>query len=144
MTIQWRNSMNTELIGQSWDKLAGKHQEVVSTFYTRFFEVHPHYKSIFPPSMDRQMKKMVETMALIARVTEDNTEVAHPHLVKVGDKHSGYNLEKGDLENFKKVFLQVVGEYCGDDWTDEHQQAWTEAFDKHVIPYMMQGLKHSK
>lgn len=136
--------MNTELIGQSWDKLAGKHEEVVTTFYTRFFEEFPNYKSLFPQSMDRQMKKMVETMALIARVTRDNTEVAHPHLMKVGDKHSGYNLGKEDLENFTKVFLQVVGEYCGDDWTDEHQRVWTEVFEKHVIPYMIHGLKQSK
>ena len=132
--------MNTEIIGQSWDKLAGKHQELVTTFYQRFFQEYPDYKSIFPESMDRQMKKMVETMALIARVSED-TEIAHPHLTKLGNKHTQYQLSKQDLQNFKNVFLQVLGEYSGDDWTGECQQSWTEAFDKHVIPHMMQGLR---
>ncbi len=131
--------MNTEIIGQSWDKLAGKHQEVVTTFYQRFFQEYPDYKHIFPESLDRQMKKMVETMALVARVSED-TEIAHPHLSKMGEKHTKYQLSKQDLQNFKNVFLQVLGEYCGDDWAGECQQSWTEVFDKHVIPYMMQGL----
>jgi hemoglobin-like flavoprotein len=133
--------MNTELIGQSWDKLVDKHQQLVSTFYSRFFEEYPDYKALFPGSMDRHMKKMVDTMAFVARVAED-TEIAHPHLMKLGDKHREYELGKQDLDRFKKVFLNVIGEYCGRDWTSECQDAWTEAFDRHVIPYMMRGLKH--
>ena len=134
--------MNAELIGQSWDKLTGKHEELVSTFYDRFFGEYPDYKSLFPGSMDRQMKKMLETMALLARVTEE-TEITHPHLERVGGKHTQYQLGKQDLDNFKSVFLQVLGEYCAADWTTECQQSWTEAFDKHVIPYMMRGLRQN-
>jgi nitric oxide dioxygenase len=134
--------MNTELIGKSWDKLAGRHEEVVSQFYARFFEEYPDYRRFFPENLDRQMKKMVETMALVARVS-DETEVAHPHLVKVGHKHTGYQLRAEDLERFKQVFLKVVGEYCGSDWSGECQKAWTEVFDNHIIPYMMQGLGHT-
>lgn len=135
--------MNTELIGQSWDKLAGKHEQVVGTFYNRFFEKYPSYKELFPNSMDRQMKKMIETMALIARVA-DETEIAHPHLVKLGGKHTGYQLREEDLEKFKMVFLEVIGEYCGNDWTGECRAAWIEAFDQHVIPYMMQGFSKTQ
>ena len=135
--------MNSALIGQSWDKLAGKHNEVVSSFYSRFFDKYPNYKTFFPEPTDRHMKKMVETMALIARVTEE-TEIIDPHLLRVGNKHRDYHLKKGDFERFKAVFLQVVGEYCGNDWTNECQQAWTEAFDQHVIPYMIRGMKTRK
>lgn len=135
--------MNTELIGKTWDKLAGKHEEVVTTFYQRFFDEYPDYRRYFPDSLDRQMKKMIDTMALVARVS-DETEVVHPHLARVGGKHGGYELSQQDLERFKTVFLNVVGEYCGNDWTGECKQAWDEAFEHHVIPYMMQGLSHSK
>jgi len=135
--------MNTELIGQSWDKLAGKHQEMVATFYDRFFDKFPHYRKFFPESMEHQLKRMVETIALLARVT-DETEVTHPHLVKVGSRHTGYSLTREDLDNFKTVFVQVVGEYCADDWNQEYQESWTEAFEQHIIPYMMHGLKMSQ
>jgi hemoglobin-like flavoprotein len=130
--------MNTELIGESWDQLAGKHEEMVSSFYDRFLTQYPDYKPLFSGTMERQKKKMLETMALIARVTQD-TEIAHPHLVKMGSKHIQYKLGREDLEKFKQVFLQVIGEYCVE-WTDEYQQAWNEAFDKHVIPYMEKGM----
>lgn len=135
--------MNSELIGQTWDKLSGQHQEIVTTFYNRFFEKYPNYRALFPESLDRQMKKMVDTMALIARVS-DETEVAHPHLVKVGSKHSGYKINREDLDKFKRVFLEVVGEYCGDEWNEECEKAWITAFDQHVIPYMMHGLKQGQ
>lgn len=131
--------MNTQLIGQSWDQMAGKHEEMVSRFYDRFFNQYPDYKPLFSDTMARHKKKMVETLALLARVTED-TEIAHPHLVKMGSKHSEYKLEKEDLEKFKDVFLQVIEEYCVE-WTDEYQEAWNEAFDKHIIPYMVHGMK---
>jgi len=131
--------MNTQLIGKSWDQLAGKHEDMVSSFYDRFFNQYPDYKPLFADTMARHKKKMVETMALVARVTED-TEIAHPHLIKMGNKHSEYKLSREDLEKFKSVFLQVIGEYCAE-WTDDYQQAWNEAFDKHVIPYMAHGMK---
>lgn len=135
--------MNAELLGHSWDSLSGKHEELITTFYTRFFEKFPEYKTLFPETLGRQMTKMVETMALVARVT-DETEVLHPHLAKVGGKHGGYQLNEEDLEKFKTVFLEVVGEYCGDNWTGECQQAWTSVFDKHVIPHMVQGINYTK
>lgn len=131
--------MNTQLIGESWDQLAGKHEEMVASFYKRFFNQYPNYEPFFLNTMDRHKKRMVETLALIARVTED-TEIAHPHLVKMGSKHKEYDLEKQDLDKFKNVFLEVFAEYCAQ-WTDEYQQAWNEAFDKHVIPYMVRGMK---
>ena len=132
--------MNSEMIGQTWDKLSGKHEELVSTFYSRFFEEYPDYQHFFPPSMDRQMKKMIETMTLVARVSQE-TEIAHPQLMKLGGKHTQYQLNKEDLERFKNVFLTVLGEYAGSDWTTECQQSWHEAFDQHVVPYMMRGLE---
>jgi molybdate transport system regulatory protein len=135
--------MNTELIGQIWDQLSGKHEELVKTFYDRFFEKFPEYKPLFSDSLDRQMGKMVESMAFLARVA-DETEVVYPHMVKMGDKHRQFHLSKEDLEKFKEVFVEVLGEYCGGEWTSDCQRAWTEVFDQRVIPYMTQGLGNAQ
>jgi molybdopterin-binding protein len=132
--------MDTELIGQSWDRLAGKHEELVRAFYDRFLSKFPEYRPLFSESMERQMGKMVESMAFLARVA-DETEVMHPHMVKIGDKHRLFHLSKEDLEKFKEVFVEIIGEYCGNDWNSHYKKAWDDVFDKRVIPYMMQGLK---
>ncbi|RKZ47199.1 MAG: hypothetical protein DRR08_32590 [Candidatus Parabeggiatoa sp. nov. 2] len=136
--------MNTELIGQSWDKLADKQPALVQTFQERLFEQHPNYKSLFPEASSlRLMEKMVKTLILAARV--DDPELVHPRMVRLGDKHRRFNLTQEDLFNFKRVFLEVLGEYCRqhcpETWNDDCVQAWNEAFDDHIIPYMTQGLE---
>jgi molybdopterin-binding protein len=137
--------MNTELIGQSWDKLADKQEALTHTFQERLFELHPNYKSLFPESksISKIMEKMVRTITLVARV--DDPELVHPRMVKLGDRHRRFNLTKEDLLNVKRVLLEVLGEYCHqycpEIWNEDCAQAWTEAFDEHIIPYMMQGLE---
>jgi hemoglobin-like flavoprotein len=131
--------MNTELVAQTWDALDGKHAELIGTFYERFFQRFPHYRPLFPGAMDHQMKKMVRTMALVARLSDDQPIIA-PHLERVGDRHGPYKLGEEDLQNFKQVFLETLGEHCGADWGETCIAAWNDAFDRVIIPLMMKGM----
>ena len=99
--------MNTELLGQMWDKLASKQAEFVPLFYKRFFEQYPDYELLFSESREREMGKMLEMVTRMARVAGES-EVSHPQLVKLGEKHSHFKVTRGDLENFKMVYLQVL------------------------------------
>ncbi|OQW86188.1 MAG: hypothetical protein BWK78_10310 [Thiotrichaceae bacterium IS1] len=78
--------MNSELLGQTWDQLAGKHHEVIQSFYDRLFQYYPHYQVLFSESLDRQREKMLDTIAFLARIS-DETEVTHPKMVKLGERH---------------------------------------------------------
>jgi molybdopterin-binding protein len=116
---------------------------MVQTFYERLFEQHPNYKSLFPESMSRQMEKIVKTLTFVARV--DAPEIVHSRLLKLGYNHRKFNLKREDFLNFKRVFLEVLGEYCNehcpDVWNDSCVQAWHKAFDEQIIPYLTQGLE---
>ncbi len=135
--------MNSELLGQTWDSLAGKQEELIRTFYQRLFEKYPEYNHLFSESFERQMGKMIETMALLARISHE-TEVTHPKMVKLGERHTQFKLEPEDLQRFKTLFVEVLSEYCAESWTTDCQQAWQEVFDKRVIPYMTEGFKTSE
>jgi hemoglobin-like flavoprotein len=131
--------MNPDLIGQTWDSITDKHRDLVVAFYDRFFERFPHYREFFPKSMDHQMRKMVNTMAMVARLA-DSCDMVEPHMTRLGEAHRDYHLEKEDLDNFKSVFLEVLAEYLGDRWEGECCDSWTEAFDKIIEPYMLKGM----
>lgn len=133
----------SEVVGKSWDKLAGKHKELVNSFYERLFERYPEYQPLFSEAMDRQLEKMVEGLALLARVSHE-TEVVHPKMVKLGEKHSNFRLTAEDLTKFKEVFLEVLSKYCGNEFSDECWRAWNEAFDQQVIPSMTQGMRPTR
>ncbi len=131
--------MNIQLVGQTWDHLGNRHQEMIEVFYKRFLDTYPEYRQHFPASMDHQMKKMVDTMALVARVSEE-TEIMHPQMMKMGGRHAQYRINAEDLKNFQRVFVEVLSEFCGDHWTSECVDAWNDVFAQHIIPYMSEGL----
>jgi molybdate transport system regulatory protein len=137
--------MDIDSIGRSWDMLADKHEGLINLFYERLFSKYPHYKPLFPSSMNRQMEKVLKTLALVARV--DEPEIVHAQMIRLGDKHRQFNLTQQDMLNFKQTFLEVLGEYCTQIcpqvWNQECVESWNEVFDLHIIPYMVQGLEHS-
>lgn len=132
--------MNTDLIGATWDNLHDQHDEVINTFFDRFFSTYPAYKDLFPDAVDRHMKKMINMVALVSRVANE-TEITQSELEMLGAHHANFHLDKGDLINFKTTFLGVISEFSGSNWTNEHHQVWNEVFDNHVIPHMVLGIQ---
>lgn len=130
--------MNTELIGQTWDKLV-QQEQVIHLLLERFFQQFPDYKPLFSETSERKLKKMFDMLGMVARLAND-TEILHPQLVKIGERHTQFKLGQQDLENFRGVFLQVLGEVCGDHWNETCQKAWLEVFEERIIPYMMEGI----
>ena len=133
--------MKTELIAETWGALDERQQrEFVEAFYRRFFERFPGYRPLFPKELNAaHLGKMVQTMALVANLSEDRGLIA-PHMHKVGSAHRPYALKPGDLENFKVTFVDMLGERLGARWSLAAAQAWGEAFDQVLIPLMREGI----
>ena len=133
--------MNTELIAQTWHALGERQVEFIEAFYQRFFERFPGYRKLFPHQLRAaHLEKMIHTMALMANLSEDQAIIA-PHLHKLGAAHKPFGLERRDMNNFKEVFIEMLGERLGPRWTAAAAQAWSSAFDEVLIPLMREGMK---
>jgi len=132
--------MNTEIIAETWYALGNRQAEFVEAFYGRFFERFPGYRRFFPQTLHpAHLDKMVQTMALMAKLSEDHTVIA-PHMHRLGAEHIAYDLKPHDFDNFKAVFLEVLGEHLGMRWVPEASQAWSDAFDQVLVPLMLEGM----
>lgn len=130
--------MNTELIAETWESV-DDHLAFVEALYQRFFERFPAYRPLFPKKLDpRHLDKMVETLALLARLSEDRSTIA-PHVRKLGDSHKPYALKDKDMGNFRAVFLETLEEHAGAAWSPAAETAWREAIDQVLIPMMREG-----
>lgn len=133
--------MNTELIAQTWHALGERQVEFMEAFYRRFFERFPGYRKLFPHQLrPAHLEKMIHTMALMANLSEDQAIIA-PHMRKLGAAHKPFDLERRDMNNFKGVFIEMLGEHLGARWTVTAAQAWSSAFDEVLIPLMREGMK---
>lgn len=131
--------MNTDLIAKTWDSLHAKHMDLVQSFYVRFFERFPNYRSLFPAEMDTHMRRMVDTMAMVSRLADHN-DVIESRMLNVGERHRHYGLAREDLDNFRDVFIEIIEENCQGQWDADCRAAWKDAFDRAVIPLVMRGL----
>jgi len=130
--------MNTELIAETWGAIDDP-MVFVKDFYARFFERFPGYRAHFPPQLDPgHLEKMVQTMALVARMSEDRGTIA-PHVHKLGAAHKPYALGPKDLANFKTVFIEALSLRLGPAWSSAAAQAWDQAFEEVIIPLMREG-----
>jgi hemoglobin-like flavoprotein len=135
--------MNTELLAKTWDSLHANHLDLIQSFYLRFFERFPNYRSLFPSEMDNHMRRMVDTMAMVSRLADHN-DVIESRMLNVGDRHRHYGLAREDLDNFRDVFIEVLEENCRGQWNADCRDAWKEAFDSAVLPLVMRGLGHGE
>lgn len=130
--------MNTELIAETWGAIDDP-MAFVESFYARFFERFPGYRPLFPQQLDpRHLDKMVQTMALVARMSEDRRAIA-PHVHKLGAAHKPYALAPKDLANFKAVFVEMLSLRLGPAWSSGAAEAWDQAFEQVIIPLMREG-----
>ena len=130
--------MNTELIAETWNAIEDP-MAFVESFYARFFERFPGYRALFPKQLDPgHLEKMVQTMALVARMSEDRGLIA-PHVHKLGASHKPYALGPKDLANFKTVFVEMLSLRLGSAWSPAAAKAWDQAFEEVIIPLMREG-----
>lgn len=130
--------VNTELIAHTWGRVDDP-VAFVEGFYARFFERYPAYRRLFPQRLDaRHLDKMVQTMALLARLSEDTSTIA-PHMHKLAAAHQPYALAPRDLQNFKAVFIEALAARVGAAWSPAAEQAWSAAFEQVLIPMMREG-----
>ncbi|MDH3282177.1 MAG: globin domain-containing protein [Gammaproteobacteria bacterium] len=130
----------TEKVSQIWEALAGQRQALVQAFYTRLFQEYPHYRQLFPQSMDGQMEKMVGMMGAVARFS-DRIDMIRPYLLRVAYTHKNLEIDERDLENFRTVLLESIANFCPDDWDDETEVSFNRAFDDTIIPIFKEGME---
>lgn len=131
--------LKTEPIAETWDALDNRQSQFIGVFYDRLFERFPAYRKFFPRKLDAEhLDKMALTVALVARFADDEALIA-PHLHKVGAAHRPYDLTPRDMQNFAAVFVEVLGEHLGDRWTEAAARAWLDAFERVIIPLLLEG-----
>jgi len=131
--------MNTLFASKVWDHVLQSRKPLVQLFYSRLFTTFPQYQALFDDIDEPRRRKLVGTFG-VAACAADDTEIVHPHLMRMGKQLAILHLNKADLHNFQQVFVDVLAECCGDQWTPDCEKAWNEIFEHHLIPNLHHGL----
>lgn len=127
-----------KLVQTSWKQLYPHGEELGQLLYQRMFELDPGIRSLFGADIKGQGNKLVEMLGMIVDALENPRAVFFP-LQMLGDTHrERVGITSRDYQTMKKALLWAFAEILQDDFTEELESAWAEAYALITQP-MMQG-----
>lgn len=122
------NSMK-ELLQNSFKLLEPRAEELTEEFYKQLFIKFPGVKPLFKEGNISQQAKMLSAAIGLVVKNVDKPEVLDRALSEMGKKHQNYGALPDHYPAVAETLLEVMAEFAGDNWTDELQDAWTEALN---------------
>ncbi len=120
--------LNVDLLEASFQAVAPKAEELGERFYDTLFERYPAVAPLFQnvTRKEQEAKLLASISAIVANLR--NPEKLGSYLQGLGRRHVGYGAESAHYDAVGAVLLDTLAEVAGDAWTEEMQQAWTDAF----------------
>jgi hemoglobin-like flavoprotein len=89
----------TELVRRSFDALWPIRRRLAEVFYSRFFELAPDARRLFPDDMERQQLKLMDMIAAIVGAL-DRREYSSPIISYTGRQHAQFGVRRSHFVAF--------------------------------------------
>ena len=116
-----------KLVQDSFAKIAPISETAAVLFYDRLFEVAPAVKSMFPPDMTEQRRKLMATLAVVVNGLS-NLESILPAASALAVRHISYGARAEHYPVVGAALLWTLEKGLGDAWTPDVAAAWTTAY----------------
>jgi len=140
-----RYSMTPEqidLVRKSFDALWPFRRKLAERFYSRFFELAPDTRRLFPNDMERQQLKLMDTIAAIVG-TLDQRETFQSIITHTGRKHADFGVQASHFVAFGEALIWGLQQQLGPAFTPEMQRAWIVLYGA-IQAEMMRAAKKRK
>lgn len=131
-----------DLIRASFDLVAPRADELIGQFYSNLFQAAPGVRGLFPNDMTAQKKHLAAAVGLVVKHADDLTALDDA-LGAMGRRHVEYGAVEAHYPVVRDVLLQTLGEFAGDAWSPEINQAWTSALNT-VAGQMLAGVQDQR
>lgn len=115
----------------------GDADDVVRRFYDRLFDLAPDTRALFPDELDELRTSFRATLADLVASLDDLPDFALQTRA-LGARHRGYGVTAVHYRAVRDALLETLAESLGDGFTDDHAEAWGQAYDL-MAEVMQQG-----
>ncbi|MFK5894229.1 MAG: methyl-accepting chemotaxis protein [Pseudomonadota bacterium] len=128
-----------QLLQNSLKLLESQTNALTAAFYQQLFDNFPQVKPLFESTnIEKQGKMLIAAINLVVK-NVDKPDVLENALNSMGKKHQGYGALPEHFPAVAETLLAVLADFSGDTWTNELQNAWTDALnlvaDKMIAAY---------
>jgi hemoglobin-like flavoprotein len=119
--------MDAQRLKDNFAQVADHGLEVADYFYADLFERNPGYRSLFPASMERQHKVLLQALAQIVAWV-DNAEELIPYLQRLGRQHQGFGVTAEQYPEVGASLVATLRYFSGPSWSPELEKDWAAAY----------------
>jgi hemoglobin-like flavoprotein len=117
-----------DLITGSFDAIWPVRRKLSRLFYSRFFELAPDTKRLFPSDMDRQHIKLMDTIAAIVGAL-DQRALFQSIITHTGRRHAQFGANQSHFVAFGDAMIWSLEQQFGPAFTPELRAAWVALYD---------------
>ncbi len=121
------NTNQIELVQASFEKVRPIADQAAELFYTRLFEIAPHYRHMFKNDMKKQGAMLMSTLGLAVGSLNDLEKIL-PAVRALGQRHAGYGVTAEHYQPVAEAFLWTLEQAFGEAFTPELKEAWVVAY----------------
>ena len=116
-----------ELVRSSSVLLADQAESIARVFYATLFTLDPPTRDLFPATMTTQRERLVAALVHVVGLVDDPDRLV-PFLAQLGRDHRKFGVLAAHYDSVGVALLTSLRRHAGELWTDELEQAWTQAY----------------
>ena len=120
-------SEQVDLIRHSFDAIWPVRRKLADLFYSRFFELAPDAKQLFPDDMERQHLKLMDMIAAIVGAL-DQRDLFQSIIHSTARQHAQFGVKTSHFLAFGDALIWSLEKQFGAAFTPELKQAWIELY----------------
>ena len=112
-----------DLVQRSFDAIWPVRRKLADAFYSKFFELAPDARRLFPDDMERQQLKLMDMIAAIVGAL-DQRELFQSLITHTGRQHAQFGVRPAYYSAFGEALIWGLEEQFGDAFTPALKEAW--------------------
>jgi nitric oxide dioxygenase len=121
-------NLQVTLLETSFEQIKPQADAFVGSFYGNLFTDYPAAQPLFAHSdMEAQRKKLLDSLVFVVENLKQPGALTEA-LQGLGARHVKYGALPEHYPLVGKSLLKTFGQYLGEGWTEEVQQAWVDAY----------------
>ena len=117
-----------ELIRKSFDEIWPVRRKLAALFYSRFFELAPDAKRLFPDDLERQHLKLMDMIAAMVGAL-DQRELFQSVIHHTGRQHAHFGVKSSYFEAFGEALIWSLEQQFGPRFTPALKEAWARLYN---------------
>jgi hemoglobin-like flavoprotein len=116
-----------DLIRKSFDAMWPMHRDIADLCYSRFFELAPDARDLFPSDMERQRVKLMDMIAALVG-SLDQRALFQSLVTHSGRQHARFGVQPSQYAAMGEALIWSLECKFGASFTPELRESWTALY----------------